>query len=109
MAAPDAARDSSLRRKPRVGTFEAIRQIIHRHGIRGIYTGFGLHMIRDTIGTGLYFGIYETVKQVAASQIGQEKSPFGGPMIAGALCSTVPWFCVSGIFLWHTFEMWAAH
>ncbi|RJE25542.1 Mitochondrial carrier protein [Aspergillus sclerotialis] len=92
-AAPDAAQDSTLRSKPRVGTFEAIGQIIHRHGVRGLYTGFHLHMIRDTIGTGLYFGIYETVKQVTASQIGQDKSPFGGPMIAGAICSTVPWFC----------------
>lgn len=94
-AAPDAARDPSLRSKPRLGTFAAIKQIVDRHGVRGLYTGFQLHMIRDTIGTGLYFGIYETVKQIAANQIGQDKSPFGGPMIAGAICSTVPWFCVS--------------
>lgn len=103
-AAPDAAQDSTLRSKPRVGTFEAIGQIINRHGVRGLYTGFHLHMIRDTIGTGLYFGIYETVKQITASQIGQDKSPFGGPMIAGAICSTVPWFCVSDISPWHSFS-----
>lgn len=94
-AAPDAAQDHSLRSKPRLGTFPAIKQIIDRHGVRGLYTGFKLHMIRDTIGTGLYFGIYETVKQVAASSIGKDSSPLGGPMIAGAICSTVPWFCVS--------------
>jgi hypothetical protein len=94
-ASPNAACDPSLRSKPRLGTIDAIRQIVDRHGIRGLYTGFQLHMIRDTIGTGLYFGIYETVKQVAANQIGQEKSFGGGPMIAGAVCSTVPWFCVS--------------
>lgn len=94
-ASPNAACDPSLRSKPRLGTIEAIRQIVDLHGVRGLYTGFQLHMIRDTIGTGLYFGIYETVKQVAANQIGQEKSFGGGPMIAGAVCSTVPWFCVS--------------
>ncbi|CAL5873981.1 uncharacterized protein PFLUO_LOCUS8266 [Penicillium psychrofluorescens] len=92
-AAPDAARDPSLRRKPRLGTIEAIQQIVKRHGFRGLYTGFRLHAMRDTLGSGLYFGVYETVKQVAAKELGSDKSPFGAPMIAGAICSTVPWFC----------------
>jgi hypothetical protein len=94
MAAPDAARDPSLRRKPRLGTIQAIQQIIKRHGFRGLYTGFRLHAMRDTVGSALYFSVYETVKQVAAKELGSDKSPFGAPMIAGAICSTVPWFCV---------------
>lgn len=94
-ASPDAVRDPSLRNKPRLGTIEAIRQIVRRYGFRGLYTGFHLHAMRDTIGSGLYFSVYETVKQVAAKELGPDKSPFGGPMIAGAICSTVPWFCVS--------------
>ncbi|CAI7595348.1 unnamed protein product [Penicillium pancosmium] len=93
MAAPDAARDPSLRRKPRLGTIQAIQQIIKRHGFRGLYTGFRLHAMRDTVGSALYFSVYETVKQVAAKELGSDKSPFGAPMIAGAICSTVPWFC----------------
>lgn len=94
MAAPDAARDPSLRRKPRLGTIQAIKQIVKRHGFRGLYTGFGLHAMRDTVGSALYFSVYETVKQVAAKELGSDKTPFGAPMIAGAICSTVPWFCV---------------
>lgn len=94
-AAPDAVRDPGLRHQPRVGTIEAIKQIVQRYGFRGLYTGFYLHAMRDTIGSGLYFGVYETVKQVAARELGSDTSPFGAPMIAGALCSTVPWFCVS--------------
>ncbi|KAI9923996.1 hypothetical protein MW887_007454 [Aspergillus wentii] len=92
-ASPDAVRDPSLRRKPRLGTIEAIKQIVQRYGLRGLYTGFHLHALRDTIGSGLYFGVYESVKQVAARELGADKSPFGAPMIAGAICSTVPWFC----------------
>ncbi|KAJ5745486.1 mitochondrial carrier [Penicillium odoratum] len=92
-AAPDAARDPDLRRKPRLGTIPAIRQIIQRHGFRGLYTGFRLHVLRDTVGSALYFSVYETVKQVAAKELGDNKSPFGAPMIAGAICSTVPWVC----------------
>ncbi|KAI9376532.1 mitochondrial carrier domain-containing protein [Aspergillus egyptiacus] len=92
-ASPDAVRDSSLRHKPRVGTIQAIRKIVQRYGFRGLYTGFKLHVMRDTLGSGLYFAVYETVKQVAARELGPDKSPFGAPMIAGAICSTVPWFC----------------
>ena len=102
MAAPDAARDHSIRRKPRLGTIEAINQIVKRHGVRGLYTGFRLHAMRDTLGTGLYFSVYETAKQLAAKELGQDKNPFGAPMIAGAICSTVPWFCVSAPSLLHT-------
>lgn len=94
-ASPDAAKDPALRNKGRLNTLEAVKQIIKRHGTRGLYTGFGLHALRDTVGSGLYFGVYETVKQLAAKELGPDSSPFGGPMIAGAICSTVPWFCVS--------------
>lgn len=94
-AASGAPREPSLRRKPRIGTFEAIRQIVKLRGLRGVYTGFHLHALRDTVGTAMYFGIYETVKKVAAKEMGSDQSAFGAPAIAGAICSTIPWFCVS--------------
>lgn len=83
---------------PRIGTFQAFKQIINRHGFLGLYTGYHLHALRDTVGTGLYFGIYETVKQVIVKEFGPQQSPFGPPMVAGALCGTVPWILVS----WNT-------
>ncbi|KAJ5665670.1 Mitochondrial carrier protein [Penicillium maclennaniae] len=92
-AAPDAVRNPSLRNEPRLSTVQAIRQIVARHGFRGLYTGFGLHALRDSIGTGLYFSIYETIKQVVVRQLGESQSPFGPPAVAGAICSTLPWFC----------------
>lgn len=96
-ASASGVKDPTLRNMPRIGTFEAIRQIISRHGFRGLYTGYPLHAIRDTIGTGLYFGIYETAKQTIAAFSGREQnqSPFGPPMFAGALSGTIPWICVS--------------
>lgn len=95
MASPDAVRDPSLRHKPRLNTIDAVRRIIQRYGFRGLYTGFHLHALRDSVGSALYFGVYETVKQATARKLGPDASPFGGAMIAGAVCSTVPWFCVS--------------
>ncbi|EEA27912.1 hypothetical protein TMatcc_003788 [Talaromyces marneffei ATCC 18224] len=91
-ASPDAVRDPRVRSLPRLGTIQAFRKIISRHGFRGLYTGYYLHAIRDTIGTGLYFGIYETVKQIIAKEMGKPaQTPFGPPMVAGALCGTIPW------------------
>ena len=95
MAAPDAVRDPNLRNKPRLNTIEAVKQIVQRYGLRGLYTGFHLHALRDSVGSALYFGVYETVKQITAKKLGPDTSPFGGTMVAGAVCSTVPWFCVS--------------
>ncbi|KGQ01396.1 hypothetical protein PAAG_11859 [Paracoccidioides lutzii Pb01] len=63
------------------------------HGYRGLYTGVRLHAIRDTIGTGLYFGIYETSKQLISTYLGEHTSPFGAPMVAGALSGVIPWCC----------------
>ena len=95
-ASPDAVRDPRVRSLPRLGTIQAFRKIISRHGFRGLYTGYHLHAIRDTIGTGLYFGIYETVKQIIAKEMGKPaQTPFGPPMVAGALCGTIPWLVVS--------------
>lgn len=95
MAAPDAVRDPDLRNRPRLNTIEAVKQIIQRYGFRGLYTGFHLHALRDSVGSALYFGVYETVKQITVKKLGPDTSPFGGTMVAGAVCSTVPWFCVS--------------
>ncbi|WFD36020.1 hypothetical protein MCUN1_002891 [Malassezia cuniculi] len=45
--------------------FEAARDIYRTHGgVRGFYLGFKLHMIRDMLGTALYFGIYDSVRRL---------------------------------------------
>ncbi|OJD18386.1 hypothetical protein AJ78_01566 [Emergomyces pasteurianus Ep9510] len=86
-------RHTSLRDMPRLGTIDAIKQIVSRHGYQGLYTGVRLHALRDTIGTGLYFGIYETAKQLISTFLGDHQSPFGAPMAAGALSGVIPWIC----------------
>ncbi|KAK2829906.1 hypothetical protein FQN49_007140 [Arthroderma sp. PD_2] len=84
---------TSLQNVPRLSTAQAIKQIISRHGFRGLYTGMGLHMARDTVGTGLYFAIYETSKQLISTYLGDHHSPFGPPLVAGALSGIIPWLC----------------
>ncbi|KAL1957152.1 hypothetical protein VTO42DRAFT_6295 [Malbranchea cinnamomea] len=92
-ASSDSAKNQSLRHIRRLGTFEAISQIVSRHGFRGLYAGLRLHATRDCIGTGLYFAIYETGKQLMAKYRGEDQSSLWSSMAAGALCGVLPWFC----------------
>ncbi|KAI5288165.1 hypothetical protein KEM54_005422 [Ascosphaera aggregata] len=83
---------SPKRSLPRhINTWEAFRRIVSRHGYRGLYTGVHLHAIRDTIGTGLYFGVYETVKQTMYACVPGSQASVAAPIVAGALCSVFPW------------------
>lgn len=88
------SKNNSARDVPRLRTIQAIKQIISRHGFRGLYTGIRLHALRDTVGTGMFFAIYETTKQMISRYQGDHGSPFEAPMAAGALCGVIPWICV---------------
>lgn len=84
-----------------INTIAAFRKIVSRQGIRGLYTGFNYHAARDTIGTGLYFGIYETVKQFMHAYFPSNEMSVSAPIVAGAFCGVIPWMIVSnpGLFL----------
>ncbi|OBR03643.1 Mitochondrial carrier protein [Colletotrichum higginsianum IMI 349063] len=74
------------------GTFKTMRNIIRHRGALGLYTGFNLHLLRDTLGTAIYFMVYESGKQLGTT--------FGGDhpttnklsvVISGGLCGIVSW------------------
>ena len=43
-------------------TMQAVKMIIGKAGIKGLYTGWRLHFIRDTAGTALYFAEYDVMR-----------------------------------------------
>ncbi|OCF40992.1 hypothetical protein I317_05191 [Kwoniella heveanensis CBS 569] len=43
-------------------TLQAVRLIVTSSGYRGLYTGWRLHFIRDTLGTALYFAEYDVMR-----------------------------------------------
>lgn len=79
--------------------FAVVRKIVSKHGLGGLYKGMHLHILRDTIGSGLYFGIYETTKQVISTSLGEHQPTFGAPMAAGALSGTIPWLLVRTLIM----------
>ncbi|KAK5197584.1 hypothetical protein LTR92_003524 [Exophiala xenobiotica] len=79
----------------RVSSWASMKLIIQRRGTLGLWTGFRLHMLRDLLGSGIYFGIYETTKQTLNSYYGAEKANSAGAIaVAGALCGVGAW-CVT--------------
>ncbi|KAE9973958.1 hypothetical protein EG328_004081 [Venturia inaequalis] len=44
-------------------TWQTMRAIARNRGVFGLYSGFRLHLVRDIIGTSIWFAGYETLKQ----------------------------------------------
>ncbi|KAI9794832.1 MAG: hypothetical protein M1816_002960 [Peltula sp. TS41687] len=91
--------DDAIRRSyQQKGTFRTAANIIRYRGFLGLYSGFHLHLLRDTLGTAIYFMTYESCKQVAASTVNSPTSPLA-VVLAGGLCGIVSWACVSALVL----------
>lgn len=77
------------------GTFKTAKNIVLHRGFGGLYSGFSYHLLRDTIGTAIYFTTYESGKQLLVKFQGSSSttSPLS-VAIAGGLCGLVSWACI---------------
>ncbi|KAJ7449920.1 mitochondrial carrier domain-containing protein [Mycena latifolia] len=82
------------------GTAAAVKEIFKTNGIRGLYTGFRLHFLRDTLGTALYFLEYDGMRHL----LGRERTGEQGatPSWLPIHSSLVPFVCgsLSGVTSW---------
>ncbi|KIN05555.1 hypothetical protein OIDMADRAFT_153815 [Oidiodendron maius Zn] len=74
------------------GTLQTAKNIVKNQGVMGLYSGFRLHLLRDMLGTGIYFMTYESIKQTLTSYRG-DKSPTNpfSVLFAGGLCGVASW------------------
>ncbi|KAI0101874.1 mitochondrial carrier protein [Nemania sp. FL0031] len=74
------------------GTIKTLSNIVKHRGYAGMYTGLNLHLLRDTLGTGIYFATYESSKQLLTTFSGTDahKNPIA-VLAAGGLCGIVSW------------------
>lgn len=85
----------SPEKQGRISTYGAIKQIVQRRGVLGLYTGFHLHLARDVIGSAVYFGVYESIKQGYTAYSGAEKPNAAAAVsIAGFSCGILSWCLV---------------
>jgi len=74
------------------GTFQTAKNIVKHRGFLGLYSGFKLHLLRDTLGTSIYFMTYESGKQLLTTyrKDTTTTNPFA-VAAAGGLCGIVSW------------------
>lgn len=81
-------------------TMQAVRDIFRVGGMKGLYTGFRLHCLRDTLGTALYFFEYDGLRHIMGrSQTGEQgPTPSWMPIHP----SLVPFMCgsLAGVSSW---------
>ncbi|KAI0345324.1 hypothetical protein BDW22DRAFT_1326075 [Trametopsis cervina] len=82
------------------GTSQAVREIYKRNGLRGLYTGFHLHCLRDTLGTSLYFFEYDGLRHIMGRLPTGEQGP--PPVWMPIHSSLIPFLCgsLAGVTSW---------
>jgi hypothetical protein len=74
------------------GTFKTMANIMRHRGALGLYTGFRLHLMRDTLGTAIYFMVYESGKQLGTTFAGDQPNNNKLAVVtSGGLCGLVSW------------------
>ncbi|KAI9711441.1 MAG: hypothetical protein M1812_007186 [Candelaria pacifica] len=76
------------------GTIGAMKNIIKRRGVMGLWSGFHLQVLGNTLGSAIYFMTYESSKQMLATYRGSSPTSPGPVAIAGGLCGVVSWIFV---------------
>ncbi|RMZ75237.1 hypothetical protein DV737_g5392, partial [Chaetothyriales sp. CBS 132003] len=95
MAADHTKPGAGTKNAGRISSYKAVRQILRDRGVGGLFVGFRLHLVRDVVGSGIYFGVYEALKQSLNSAYGvSDVNAPGAVLFAGAACGVLAW-CVT--------------
>ncbi|KAI9762467.1 MAG: hypothetical protein M1835_008031 [Candelina submexicana] len=76
------------------GTMGTMKNIIKQRGAMGLWSGFHLQVLGNTLGSAIYFMTYESSKQMLATYRGSSPTSPGPVAIAGGLCGVVSWIFV---------------
>ncbi|KAI9664589.1 MAG: hypothetical protein M1821_006035 [Bathelium mastoideum] len=86
--------DPPRKNVPQVGTLKTAMNLVKQKGIMGLYSGFRLHLLRDTTGTAIYFSSYESTKQLLGNARGNSPTTPGAVALAGGFCGLASWACI---------------
>jgi solute carrier family 25 carnitine/acylcarnitine transporter 20/29 len=64
-------------------TAQAVKMIIKSAGYGGLYTGWRLHFVRDTLGTALYFAEYDVMRHLLGRKRDGTSSREGDGLVQG--------------------------
>ncbi|CAO3644359.1 unnamed protein product [Mucor fragilis] len=75
-------------------SWSAVKQIVQRKGVLGLWSGVTCHSARDALGTGIYFGGYESMKRILSKD---GSTMTAGPLthfMSGGFCGIMSWLIV---------------
>ncbi|KAI5967613.1 hypothetical protein KGF57_000307 [Candida theae] len=85
--------------KTRLGTpttLQICKTIVTSSGLKGLYSGFKLHLLRDSLSTGVYFSLYESIKLFTndlTNRNASTTSPFA-VLLSGGLSGVLSWIII---------------
>lgn len=77
------------------GTFQIARKLVRNNGWTSLYSGFRYMLVRDAIGSGVYFGVYDSIR--TAISLFVYNTPEPRPLsvaIAGGLSGAFSWIVI---------------
>ncbi|TPX36602.1 hypothetical protein SmJEL517_g01175 [Synchytrium microbalum] len=86
------ASSAATTRSKTKSSFRVASDIIRAKGVVGLYRGISLHLLRDSVGTGIYFSSYESAKRLLTPS---DKKP--GPLthlLSGAASGITSWLVI---------------
>lgn len=81
--------DGLVRQQPPQSTFQVAKKLVKIQGIKVLYSGWKYHMLRDALGSGIYFTVYETIKSAFGDMLGP-----GAIAAGGALAGSCSWILI---------------
>ncbi|TKA27148.1 hypothetical protein B0A50_04485 [Salinomyces thailandicus] len=78
----------------KTGSWNTARRLFRDRGFAGLYAGYRLHLLRDTIGTAIYFTTYESSKQLMANARGKSPTSPYAVIFAGGTCGILTAFLI---------------
>lgn len=78
-----------------LGTFQIAKRVVAYGGVMSLYSGYKYHLIRDAIGSGVYFGVYDSIKSaISLYFFNTTQSHPISVAIAGALSGGFSWVLI---------------
>jgi solute carrier family 25 carnitine/acylcarnitine transporter 20/29 len=78
------------------GPLDFLKKVYSAHGIRGVYKGQGITLVREFHGYGVYFATYEALMQQTMMEMNVSRNEVGvgRQMVFGALSGYALWFMI---------------
>lgn len=96
LAHKNMAPSGSSTPSPKVTTWGTVKNIVRHEGLLGLYSGYKYQFLRDALGAGVYFAVYESFKWAANALINPDpaqSSPFS-VALAGGMSGVACWVAI---------------